>query len=123
MSTCCVNLTLQPCSVFHHILFVFLLRLMADLSSASLSGLTSFVSTLLPPGFAVGPSQLCEYRLGLWWVGRSLEAGFTLSRDTEWAWRNQVDSVTPKCELLMNTEFKTSRREKDKVTSMYTYSI
>lgn len=60
---------------------------MADLVPPLPSALASFLSTLLPHGFAVGPSRLCEGRLGLWWVGRSLEAGYLLGSegDTEWA--------------------------------------
>ncbi|XP_044212855.1 zinc finger protein 408 isoform X1 [Thunnus albacares] len=45
------------------------------------SALASFLSASLPRGFAVGPSLFCEGRLGLWWVGRSLEAGCLLGRE------------------------------------------
>lgn len=60
---------------------------MADPAPPLPSALASVLSTLLPCGFAVGPSRLCEGRLGLWWVGRSLPAGSLLGRvgDTEWA--------------------------------------
>ncbi|XP_028258034.1 zinc finger protein 408 [Parambassis ranga] len=59
------------------------------------SALASLLSSLLPRGFAVGPSQLCEGRLGLWWVGRSLEAGSLLGRegDTEWTSKGELTSV------------------------------
>ncbi|KAM4744356.1 zinc finger protein 408 [Anableps anableps] len=46
-----------------------------------LPGLTSFLSSVLPRGFAVGPSLLCEGSVGLWWVGRPLEAGALLGRE------------------------------------------
>ncbi|XP_037615348.1 zinc finger protein 408 isoform X2 [Sebastes umbrosus] len=60
--------------------------LMASLAPLVPSAVASFLSTLLPCGFAVGPSRLCGGRMGLWWVGRSLEAGALLGRDgdTEW---------------------------------------
>lgn len=53
------------------------------------SSLTLFLSSLLPCGFAVGPSQLYEGRLGLWWVGHSMEAGAFLGTDgdAQWAWK------------------------------------
>lgn len=65
-------------------LLTFLYRLMASLTSPVPSPLA-----WLPCGFAVGPSRLCEGRLGLWWVGHSLEAGALLGSegDTEWAWK------------------------------------
>nr|XP_046252285.1 zinc finger protein 408-like [Scatophagus argus] len=81
---------------------------MASLAPPVPPALTSFLSTLLPCGFAVGPSRLCEGRLGLWWVGRSLEAGSLLGRegDTEWAWRFHTDLMTrsPDGELTMNSQ-------------------
>ncbi|XP_012736197.2 zinc finger protein 408 [Fundulus heteroclitus] len=40
--------------------------------------ITSFLSSVLPRGFALGPSLLCEGSVGLWWVGRRLEAGALL---------------------------------------------
>ncbi|XP_056134706.1 zinc finger protein 408 isoform X2 [Lampris incognitus] len=57
--------------------------------------LVSLLSSLLPRGFAVGPSRQCEGSLGLWWVGRSLKAGALLGMEgnSEWPWRND-----PRCE-------------------------
>ncbi|XP_038164422.1 zinc finger protein 408 [Cyprinodon tularosa] len=51
-----------------------------------LSDLTSFISSVIPHGFALGPSLLCEGSVGLWWVGRALQAGALLGRrdDTQW---------------------------------------
>ncbi|XP_074522783.1 uncharacterized protein LOC141787932 isoform X2 [Halichoeres trimaculatus] len=51
--------------------------------------LSSLLSSMLPPGFAVGPSKLCEDHLGLWWVGSPLKAGSVLGRSggTDWATR------------------------------------
>ncbi|XP_028298826.1 zinc finger protein 408 [Gouania willdenowi] len=67
------------------------------------SPLTSLLSSSssLPCGFAVGPSRLCQGRLGLWWVGRALEAGTLLGKegDTDWTWRQDLDP-----ELNINTE-------------------
>ncbi|XP_073319914.1 zinc finger protein 408 [Pagrus major] len=75
--------------------------------------LASFLSSLLPCGFAVGPSRLCEGRLGLWWVGRSLEAGSLLGRkgDTEWASKRHTDPMTHSRddELTANSESKTGQ--------------
>ncbi|XP_040893077.1 zinc finger protein 408 [Toxotes jaculatrix] len=84
---------------------------MACLASPVPSALASFLSTLLPRGFAVGPSQLCESRLGLWWVGHSLEAGSLLGRegDAKWTWKCHTDLRT-QCregELAVNSESKT----------------
>ncbi|XP_035485002.2 zinc finger protein 408-like isoform X1 [Scophthalmus maximus] len=73
--------------------------LMADPAPPVPSALVSFLSTLLPRGFAVGPSRLCEGALGLWWVGRSLGAGSLLGGDgdTEWTWRHgAADPMTPR---------------------------
>lgn len=104
--------------------FVFLFRLMACLAPPVPSALASFLSTLLPCGFAVGPSQLYEGRLGLWWVGRSLEAGSLVGRDgdTEWASKYHTDPMTHSQdgELTMNPESKTGQtnsREAEKVTN------
>ncbi|KAK2919837.1 zinc finger protein 408 [Channa argus] len=68
---------------------------MANLAPPVPSALASFLSTLIPCGFAVGPSRLYEDRLGLWWVGRSLEAGALLGSegDTEWSWKYDSDST------------------------------
>ncbi|XP_077476769.1 uncharacterized protein LOC144089580 isoform X7 [Stigmatopora argus] len=56
------------------------------------TALASFLSTLLPNGFAVGPSMSCKGRLGLWWVGQALEVGFLLGKegDTEWVKKFQT---------------------------------
>ncbi|XP_035010956.2 zinc finger protein 408 isoform X2 [Hippoglossus stenolepis] len=69
---------------------------MAGLAPPVPSTLTSFLSTLLPCGVAVGPSRLCEGRLGLWWVGRSLGAGSLLGRegDADWTWKHHTDLRT-----------------------------
>uniref|UniRef100_A0A3B4V9H1 Zinc finger protein 408-like n=2 Tax=Seriola dumerili TaxID=41447 RepID=A0A3B4V9H1_SERDU len=75
------------------------------------SALASFLSSLLPRGFAVGPSHLCEGRLGLWWVGRSLEAGSLLGRegDTEWTWSYHTDLMTHSREGELTIESKTGQ--------------
>ncbi|KAE8277511.1 hypothetical protein D5F01_LYC24537 [Larimichthys crocea] len=81
---------------------------MACLAPPIPSALASFLSTLLPCGFAVGPSRFCGGRPGLWWVGRSLEAGSLLGRDgdTEWASKHHNDPMTHsgEGELEMNSE-------------------
>nr|XP_020475567.1 zinc finger protein 37 homolog isoform X2 [Monopterus albus] len=78
---------------------------MATLAPPIPSALASLLSTLLPCGFAIGPSRLCEGKLGLWWVGRSLEAGSLLGRegDTEWAWKYHRDLMnhSQEDELMM----------------------
>ncbi|XP_070410797.1 zinc finger protein 408-like [Nothobranchius furzeri] len=50
------------------------------------SDVTYFLSSVLPRGFALGPSLLCEGSVGLWWVGHPLEAGTLLGKegDTDW---------------------------------------
>ncbi|XP_060924487.1 zinc finger protein 408-like, partial [Limanda limanda] len=53
--------------------------------------LSSLLSSLLPCGVAVGPSRLCEGRLGLWWVGRCLGAGALLGRGGDWTWKHHSD--------------------------------
>ncbi|XP_029000532.1 zinc finger protein 408-like isoform X2 [Betta splendens] len=60
------------------------------------SSVTLLLSSLLPRGFAVGPSQLYEGRLGLWWVGHAMEAGALLGRedDSQWAWKFHSDLMT-----------------------------
>ncbi|XP_033474182.2 zinc finger protein 408 isoform X3 [Epinephelus lanceolatus] len=72
------------------------------------SALASCLSMLLPCGFAVGPSRLCGGRMGLWWVGRSLEAGSLLGKegDTEWASKYHTDPIAHgrDGELSMNSE-------------------
>lgn len=86
---------------------------MASLAPPAPLALASVLSSLLPRGFAVGPSQLCEGRLGLWWVGRSLEAGSLLGRkgDTKWTWKYHTDLMTQsrENELLKNSECKTGQ--------------
>ncbi|KAF6733522.1 Zinc finger protein 408 [Oryzias melastigma] len=54
---------------------------MACPGTPSLPEITALLSSLLPCGFAVGPSQHCGGRLGLWWVGRPLKAGSLLGRN------------------------------------------
>ncbi|XP_068596862.1 zinc finger protein 408 [Brachionichthys hirsutus] len=68
---------------------------MAHPAPSSPSALASVLCTLLPRGFAVGPSRACEGRLGLWWVGRSMEAGSLLGRDGDpgWAAKNPTDPI------------------------------
>lgn len=75
---------------------VMFVRLMADLTPLLPPAPTTLLSPSLPCGFAVGPSQLCAGRLGLWWVGRSLEAGSLLGSegDTEWPWKCPVNTQT-----------------------------
>ncbi|XP_068433868.1 zinc finger protein 408-like [Clinocottus analis] len=84
---------------------------MAGLDSGVLSTLASLLSTLLPRGFAVGPSQLCRGRMGLWWVGRSLESGSLLGRDgdTEWAYECHPGQMNrgQDSDPTANTELKT----------------
>ncbi|XP_077476724.1 uncharacterized protein LOC144089580 isoform X3 [Stigmatopora argus] len=68
-------------------------RMMASCFVTSIpTALASFLSTLLPNGFAVGPSMSCKGRLGLWWVGQALEVGFLLGKegDTEWVKKFQT---------------------------------
>lgn len=77
---------------------------MASLASPAPSALASFLSSWLPCGFAVGPSRLCEGRLGLWWVGHSLEAGALLGSegDAEWAW-NDLTTHSQESELPVDS--------------------
>ncbi|XP_076003120.1 uncharacterized protein LOC142996118 [Genypterus blacodes] len=64
---------------------------------AKLSHLASLLSSVLPHGFAVGPSQTCEGRVGLWWVGRSRQAGSLLGRDGDTEWTGEMmDMVVDK---------------------------
>ncbi|MED6287682.1 hypothetical protein CHARACLAT_018758 [Characodon lateralis] len=67
---------------------------MACLHPSLQTHLTSFLSSVLPCGFALGPSLLCEGSVGLWWVGRPLEAGVLLGRegDTQWVAKRLSDS-------------------------------
>ncbi|KAM7424674.1 hypothetical protein PAMA_000838 [Pampus argenteus] len=69
---------------------------MARLAPPVSSALASFLSSLIPRGFAVGPSLLHEGRLGLWWVGRSMEAGCLLGReeDTERDSKHHTEPLT-----------------------------
>ncbi|XP_061886446.1 zinc finger and SCAN domain-containing protein 2-like isoform X1 [Entelurus aequoreus] len=82
---------------------------MACLAPPSPSALASFLCTLLPRGFAVGPSMSCEGRLGLWWVGPSLPAGCLLGRegDTEWAEKFQTAGMLSHQDYIMTLESKT----------------
>ncbi|TDH17448.1 hypothetical protein EPR50_G00008500 [Perca flavescens] len=85
---------------------------MASLAPPVPSALASSLSTLLPCGFAVGPSRLCGGRMGLWWVGRSLQAGSLLGRDgdTEWTSKYHSDPMAQSRggELTMNSESKSN---------------
>lgn len=106
--------------------FFFQCRLMADLVRPLPSALTAFLSTLLPHGFAVGPSRLCEGRLGLWWVGRSLESGHLLGNegDTEWASDYHIEPMirSRDSELTMNFESstgQTNNTEAEKVNGTF----
>lgn len=81
---------------------------MACLAPSSSSDLASFLSSLLPRGFAVGPSQLSEGRLGLWWVGRPLEAGSLLGKKGDAVW-------TASC-LSEPGDLETGSSEQEKVT-------
>ncbi len=101
--------------------FCFTLQVSGLLPRPVMSALASFLSSLLPCGFAVGPSGLCEGRLGLWWVGRSLEVGSLLGRegDTEWASKYHTVPTTRNDEFTMNSESKTGQSkstEAEKVT-------
>lgn len=93
-------------------------RLMADLTTLVLPALNKFLSASLPCGFAVGPSQICEGRLGLWWVGHSLETGSLLGNegDTEWPWKCPVSTRTENghSNLAVSSYF----REKHKVNTL-----
>lgn len=85
------------------------------------SALASLLSPLLPRGFAVGPSQLCEGRLGLWWVGRSLGAGSLLGRegDAEWTSKYHADPITHKGELTSKS--KMGRTEETEAETVNTH--
>lgn len=101
----------------HNMPFTFLYRLMASLASPVPSALASFLSSWLPCGFAVGPSRLCEGRLGLWWVGHSLEAGALLGSegDAEWAWKD-LTTQSQESELAVNSRaVQTNSPEAEKV--------
>lgn len=95
--------------------FDFLLSLMASLIPPLPSTLASFLSMLLPRGFAVGPSRLCEDRLGLWWVGRSLDIGSLLGMagDTEWSSGRHTETVMD--ELTMNSGCRTEQSSSTEV--------
>ncbi|KAF7659666.1 hypothetical protein LDENG_00294290 [Lucifuga dentata] len=79
---------------------------------ASLSPLASLLSSVLPRGFAVGPSQMCDGRVGLWWVGHSLQAGCLLGKEGDTAWtslRQTVPNCHPashsrECELTVTSD-------------------
>uniref|UniRef100_A0A3Q4GX72 C2H2-type domain-containing protein n=1 Tax=Neolamprologus brichardi TaxID=32507 RepID=A0A3Q4GX72_NEOBR len=72
-----------------NLLRIVLYSSMAFLGPPVPSALASFLYSSLPCGFAVGPSRLHEGRLGLWWVGRSLEAGSLLGRDGDIEWASE----------------------------------
>ena len=97
--------------------FIFLCRSMACLLPPVPSDLTSFLTASLPRGFAVGPSQLCQGRLGLWWVGRPLQAGSLLGRDAEWASKCHRDPVIHSRGSEPRAA-QTSSSEDEKVTSV-----
>ncbi|XP_043961458.1 zinc finger protein 408 [Gambusia affinis] len=65
-----------------------------------LPDLASFLSSILPPGFALGPSLLREGSVGLWWVGRPLEAGAPLGTEGEAqrVSRTRSDPLSNSCE-------------------------
>ncbi|XP_041848105.1 zinc finger protein 408 isoform X2 [Melanotaenia boesemani] len=77
------------------------------------SDLSSFLWSVLPCGLAVGPSQLCQDRLGLWWVGRPLEAGSVLGRKggAESVSRYHSDPVTQSrgSETTTDVEFRAAQ--------------
>ncbi|XP_037550660.1 zinc finger protein 408 [Nematolebias whitei] len=58
-------------------------RSMAHFLPAVPSNLTSFLHSVLPCGFALGPSLFSKGSLGLWWVGHPLEAGTLLCTDAD----------------------------------------
>lgn len=89
-----INFLLNVNSVFS--VAVSFVRLMADQTPPLPSALASFLSLLLPCGFAVGPSRHCQDRLGLWWVGRTLGAGSLLGREgyREGAWNYNMEPKT-----------------------------
>ncbi|XP_053722259.1 zinc finger protein 408-like isoform X2 [Synchiropus splendidus] len=70
---------------------------MDSIVASTPSTLTSILLSLLPRGVALGPSEMCEGRLGLWWVGRPLRPGCLLSKEneTELAWAPQTDAQVP----------------------------
>ncbi|XP_057698862.1 zinc finger and SCAN domain-containing protein 2-like isoform X1 [Corythoichthys intestinalis] len=67
------------------------------LAPSNPTAVASFLSTLLPNGFAVGPSGSCKGRLGLWWVGQALQVGFLLGKegDAEWVEKFQTGPMSP----------------------------
>lgn len=86
---------------------------MACLAPPIPSALASFLCSSLPRGFAVGPSHLREDRLGLWWVGRPLEAGSLLGGDGDIEWTSK-HHAEPEIhsrggELMTNSESKTDQ--------------
>ncbi|KAM9825048.1 uncharacterized protein ACBT44_005869 isoform 2-T2 [Syngnathus typhle] len=91
-------------------------RMMAScLSPCVPTALTSFLSTILPPGFAVGPSISCKGRLGLWWVGRVLQVGDLLGRegDPEWIHKLQTGQLAPQ-DLITRMESITDSTKKER---------
>ncbi|XP_008404279.1 zinc finger protein 408 [Poecilia reticulata] len=65
-----------------------------------LPDLASFLSSVLPRGFALGPSLLREGSVGLWWVGGPLEAGAPLGTegDAQRAPRTRSDPLSSSSE-------------------------
>ncbi|XP_077419330.1 uncharacterized protein LOC144050166 isoform X2 [Vanacampus margaritifer] len=92
------------------------MRMMASCLTPSFpTALASFLSTLLPTGFAVGPSMSCKGRLGLWWVGRALRVGDQLGRegDPKWVQKFETGSLPPQ-DLLMTMESITDSTKKER---------
>lgn len=79
-------------------------RLMASLTPPLSSALSSILSTLLPCGFAVGPSRFCEGRLGLWWVGCLLKPGSLLGRDVDQSSSSLRQSELMKSESTVSSD-------------------
>lgn len=94
-----------------NLLRIVLYSSMAFLGPPVPSALASFLYSSLPCGFAVGPSRLHEGRLGLWWVGRSLEAGSLLGRDgdIEWASEYHAEPEIHSQDGKLATNFETER--------------
>eukprot|EP00066_Takifugu_rubripes_P018850 XP_011608116.1 PREDICTED: zinc finger protein 408 [Takifugu rubripes] len=82
---------------------------MASLTPPLPSALTSILSTLLPCGFAVGPSRFCEGRLGLWWVGCMLKPGSLLGRDGDLRSSSVHQSERMKSEATVCCDSRTSQ--------------
>ncbi|XP_061520601.1 zinc finger protein 408 [Phycodurus eques] len=85
------------------------------LAPAVPTAVATFLSTLLPCGFAVGPSMSCKGRLGLWWVGRALQVGYLLGKegDTEWVQKFETGPLPPQ-DLIMTPESITDSTREEK---------